>query len=131
MKRFIKKIQICLVFLMLLLTPVMVTPFTASAAPVDSACEGLKIADPTATCDKAQSQTGFSKIIQTIINVLSILVGAISVVMIIIGGLRYVLSSGDSASTKGAKDTIMYALIGLVVVLFAQVIVRFVLSRAS
>jgi len=67
----------------------------------------------------------FVKIVQTII----LLTAAISVVMIIIGGLRYIFSAGDPGSTKGAKDTILYAVVGLVVVIFAQVIVAFVLSR--
>jgi TRAP-type C4-dicarboxylate transport system permease small subunit len=50
--------------------------------------------------------------------------------MIIIGGFRYIVSGGDQTSVTAAKNTIMYAIIGLVVVLFSQVIVRFVLTNA-
>ena len=57
------------------------------------------------------------------------LTGAISVIMVIIGGLRYAAANGDQNAVKGAKDTILYALVGLVVAILAQVIVSFVLSK--
>jgi hypothetical protein len=66
-----------------------------------------------------------TKISQTVIY----LTGAISVIMIVIGGLKYVLSAGDSAGVQSAKNTILYAIVGLVVTLFAQSIVSFVLSK--
>ncbi len=57
------------------------------------------------------------------------LVGILSVIMVIIGGFRYVISAGDSNAVQGAKNTIMYALIGVVVAAFSQIIVTFVLSK--
>jgi hypothetical protein len=66
-----------------------------------------------------------TKVIQTLVFV----VAAITVLAVIVGGLQYVLSGGDPNGTKQAKDTIMYALIGLVIAVFAQVIVSFVLSK--
>ena len=51
--------------------------------------------------------------------------------MIIIGGLRYITSGGDSGNVTGAKNTILYAVVGLIVVALAQVIVRFVVNRAT
>ena len=68
--------------------------------------------------------------IQTVINVLLFVIGAVSVIMIILGGLKYTLSNGDSSQITSAKNTILYAIIGLVVVALAQVIVRFVLQKA-
>ena len=65
------------------------------------------------------------------INTVIFIIGALSVVMIVIGGLRYVLSGGDSAGLKSAKDTIMYALIGLAVALLSFVMVSFVISRLA
>jgi uncharacterized membrane protein len=70
-------------------------------------------------------------IIETVINVFSIVVGVVSVIMIIIGGLKYITSGGDSGNVSGAKNTILYAIIGLVVVALAQIIVRFVLDTAT
>lgn len=72
---------------------------------------------------------GKNSIIYRITQLVIMATGIVSVVMIIIGGFRYVTSAGDSNGTKGAKDTILYAVVGLIVALFAQVIVTFVLSK--
>lgn len=93
-------------------------------------CEGIRLATGGEGCED-DGGTNFGGIVSRVINILSILVGAVSVIMLIVGGFRYVISNGDSNATKGAKDTIMYALIGLIIVLFAQVIVRFVWTNAS
>ena len=61
-----------------------------------------------------------------IANTLTILVGAVSVIMIIVGGLRYATSNGDSKNVTAAKDTIFYAVIGVVVAIVAFAIVQFV-----
>lgn len=68
-------------------------------------------------------------VITRVINLFSYIVGVISVIMIIIGGLKYITSGGDSGNVTGAKNTILYAVIGLVVVALAQLIVRFVLKQ--
>lgn len=71
------------------------------------------------------------QIVSQIIDILSLVVGVVAVVMIIIGGLRYVTSGGDSGNVTGAKNTILYAVVGLIVVALSQVIVRFVVDRAT
>lgn len=63
------------------------------------------------------------------INILLYLVGVISLIVVIVGALRYVLSGGNPQSTNAAKDTILYAVIGLVVALLAYAIVNFVLTN--
>lgn len=87
----------------------------------------------TQVCEAIGGCTGggteLSKVIKTVINIMSAIGGVIAVIMIIIGGIRFVTSSGDSNSTASARNTIIYALIGLVVIAFAQVIVQFVLER--
>lgn len=79
--------------------------------------------------DPSSPILGPTSILYKTIQAITILTGAISVIMIIIGGFRYVVSGGDSNATKGAKDTILYAVIGLVIAIFAQTIVTFVLSK--
>ena len=59
------------------------------------------------------------------------MVGAISVIMLIIGGLRYVLSSGNASAVEGAKNTILYALIGIVVAALSFAMVRFVVDKLA
>lgn len=71
------------------------------------------------------------EIIQTIVHVLLFLIGAIAVIMIIIGGFRYVISQGDSGNVTSAKNTIMYAVIGLIVAIFAWAIVDFVIDNLA
>jgi hypothetical protein len=79
--------------------------------------------------DSADPLVGPNGIITITIRTLAYVAGAISTIMIIVGGIRYITSGGDPGSTKGAKDTVMYALIGLAFAVTAQVIVLFVLSK--
>lgn len=70
-----------------------------------------------------------NRVIRRIVNLLSVVVGIVAVIMIIIGGFRYVTSGGSDASVTGAKNTILYAVIGLIIVALAQLLVNFVLSN--
>ena len=63
-----------------------------------------------------------------ITNVILLIVGIVSVIMLIYGGLRYILSGGDSKKVTDAKNTILYAIIGLIISLLAYAIVNFVLT---
>lgn len=72
-----------------------------------------------------------NKAVKIIINTLSVIVGVVSVIMLIYGGFKYVTSAGDSSATKSAQNTIVYALVGLIVALLAQVIAQFVLSKLT
>lgn len=69
--------------------------------------------------------------IPTIINFFLAIIGAVAVIMIIIGGFRYVTSGGDSGSVTSAKNTIIYAIIGLTVVAMAQFIMQFVHNQIT
>jgi len=111
---------------------------TSGGTVADNVCKGVLSAETgaftanttIASCfESGDSSFGF--IVRKIINVFSIVVGAVSVIMIIIGGFRYIISGGDSSGVSTAKNTILYAIVGLVIVVFAQVIIRFVLSSVS
>jgi hypothetical protein len=65
-------------------------------------------------------------VFRQVTNILLFLVGIISVIMLIIGGIRYVVSGGDQNAVQGAKNTILYAIIGIVVAFLAFAAVRFV-----
>ncbi len=88
---------------------------------VDTVCTG----DPVAQAGQLDST------IKTVINIISIVVGIVAVIMIIIGGFKYITSNGDSGAVSSAKNTILYAIVGLVVVALAQIIVRFVVNRLT
>ena len=66
-----------------------------------------------------------------IVNIFSIIVGAVAIIMIIYGGLRYITSGGNGEQVGGAKNVLIYAVVGLVVVALAQVLVHFVLKTSS
>lgn len=67
--------------------------------------------------------------IRTIINLFSGVVGVVAVIMIVTAGFKYITSSGDSTKLTSAKNTLVYALIGIIIVVFSQSIVRFVLTK--
>lgn len=71
------------------------------------------------------------RIIKAVISILSLIVGLAAVIMIIVSGLKYVTSGGDSNSISSAKSTIVYAIVGLIIAALAQVIVRYVLFKAK
>lgn len=74
---------------------------------------------------------GLSAVIKLVIQIISVIAGLAAVIMIIIGGLRYITSGGDSSKVASAKGAIIYAIVGLVVVALSQFIVRFVLSETT
>jgi hypothetical protein len=93
---------------------------------------GSDLQTDTSGCSTT-SDNGFdlAHVMRTIINIFSVIVGFIAVIMIIIGGVRYITSGGDSGNISAAKNTIIYAVIGLIIVALAQVLVHFVLNNLS
>jgi len=87
--------------------------------------------DASGNNGKKDASTSIDNTIKSIVNLLSVAVGVIAVIMIIVGGFRYITSGGKQDSVASAKNTILYAVIGLVVVALAQVIVRFVLTNVT
>ena len=85
----------------------------------------------TNTGNVPENIEGTDGLITQVVNILLWVIGIISVVMIIIGGIRYATSNGDSNQVTGAKNTIMYAVVGLVIAIFAYAIVNFVLTQIS
>src|ERR1700744_1630844 len=99
------------------------------------ACSGLnQLAGKSGTnCEKAggkdsAGQDAIANIAATVVNIISFIGGIAAVILIIVGGVKFITSGGDSQGVASARNTIIYALIGLVVVALAQVIVHFVLN---
>ena len=99
--------------------------------PAVSAANGINICseenENSVYCknkDSGGDQVG--GIIKTIVEVLLMAVGAISIIMIVIGGILFALSSGDAQKAAKARSTILYAVVGLIVSIFASAIVNFV-----
>jgi len=118
----------------LLLVPVLAlgVSVVAPLAQPASAADDLSIsggAESAKGNDQSSDLFGSSGVFRTITNVMLFIIGAVSVIMLIIGGIRYTVSGGDSAAVTGAKNTILYAIVGIVVALLAFAIVNFVLGQ--
>lgn len=100
---------------------------TALAAPGD--LFNKKACDGNTTVCPSDKDTGLFGIAKPIINTLLVIAGIVAVIVIIVGGISYTISAGDPAKVKKAKDTVLYAVIGLVVAILAFSIVNFVLDR--
>lgn len=115
---------------------VAVLALVAAFAPI--APEALAACDPNQgisggidCTDTGNTPADAESIFTTIVNILLFIIGAISVIMLIIGGIRYTVSGGDSGNVTAAKNTILYAIIGLVVAFLAFAIVNWVLDALS
>ena len=73
---------------------------------------------------------GDGSIVSRVINIFLYIVGVVSVIMLIYGGFRYVISGGQKEAITSAKNTILYAIVGLLIAIFAYAIIRFVLGAA-
>lgn len=105
------------------------SPAGTMVASIDSSkqavCKGAGIGGSCAGAG------GLNRVISRVINILSTIVGVVAVIMVIISGFKYITSGGDPQKASGAKMTLIYAIIGLVIVALAQILVRFVIGQAS
>ena len=82
-----------------------------------------------AQCDGCPSELfGDTGVFRQVTNVILYIVGIIAVIMLIIGGIKYVVSGGDAKKVTDAKNTVLYAIIGLVICFLAFAIVNFVIA---
>ncbi len=72
---------------------------------------------------------GPDSILTTAVNILSLVAGIAAVFVIMIGGVKMITSTGDSNSVKESRNTVLYAVISLAIVVSAQIIVRFILTK--
>lgn len=108
------------------------TQFAPAAALSDSTQAACEAIGTGADCDNDLAKgSDVNDIIKVVISVFSTVVGVVAVIMIILAGFKYITSSGDSSKITSAKNTLIYALIGLVIVALAQTIVKFTLSKST
>lgn len=135
MKRFIFKLFVPL----MLLVPFAASPLYAQNV-IDPGCERYSADDPNAPelCkinqetrndDRSDNQIyGEDSLVAGVLRIFGIVAGVGAVIMIMIGGLKYITAGGDTARVSSAKNTILYAIIGLVIAVLAQVIIVFVIN---
>lgn len=102
--------------------------FAAPEVSAQNALQDACAADPGTSICKDGETGDIKNIISTIVKTLMFIVGVLAVIMIIVGGIRYTVSGGDSGAVNGAKNTIFYAVIGLIVAIAAFAIVDWVID---
>ena len=112
------------------------TPYNVINSTNTNGCNGAVITNGSLApgvgangCTGAQNS--INVLFTNILNILSWIVGTIAVILIVVAGFRYIISGGESGGTAAAKNSILYAIIGLVIVAFAQIIVQFVLHKST
>jgi hypothetical protein len=133
LKKFRKSLAITVTAVALLVVP-LVTPAAVFASSPDVAkClkSGATLSTNCETENAVANGANLQDMVTRLVNLFSLVVAIVAVVMIIFGGFRYITSGGDSGNVSGAKNTIIYAIVGLVVVALAQLIVRFVTENVT
>lgn len=106
------------------------TPITVLAfAPTNGACTGKAASSPVCSDGNSNPISGNDGIILKVVKIILIAAGVLAILMIMLGGWAYITSQGDPQKLKGAKDTILYAIIGLVVAIMARAILSVVLKK--
>ena len=119
--------------LKLILAGLLVVPTVALAIAPAASAEGdftLTGGVNSAKGDGVNENTADPQaLVKQFVNIFLFAVGALSVIMLIWGGIRYTTSAGDSNKVQAAKNTVLYAIVGLVVAILAYAIVNMVMSK--
>lgn len=125
-KRFIPG---ALIIFVLLVGTILFGGVSSAQNATDAVCSGLGATVGGSGCSDPPGSSTIDGTVENVVNILSLVVAAISVIMVVIGGMKYVTSQGESGAISGAKNTIIYALVGLIIVALSQILVQFVLAR--
>jgi len=101
------------------------SPSVYALDEADTACTGIEAAGGSCGAGEAE----LNSVVQAVINILLYVIGIASVIVLIVGGIRYVVSGGDQQAVAGAKNTIIYAIVGLIVAVLAYAAVNYVFSK--
>lgn len=123
--KIVKKIHVALLSLVAIAAIGTSVGTPAYAINVFGGCSGSNASSSVCSASKTDSVT---PLFQKIISLLLYIIGIISILMIVIGGIKYVTSNGDSNNISSAKNTVQYAVVGLIVAVLGQAIVLFVVN---
>lgn len=100
-------------------------------AAKDAVCSGVTAGQPGADCSGTGGQQTITKVLNAVLAIISWIAGIAAIIMIVLAGLKYITSGGDSSQVASAKTSLVYALVGLVIAAIAQLLVHFVISTAK
>lgn len=116
-------------FVRLILPVLLIAGFVTLLVVPEVSAMTLREGAEAARCDECPSDLfGDTGVFKRVTNTIIYIVGVIAVIMLLIGGIKYVISGGDSKKVTDAKNTILYAIIGLVIAFLSFAIVNFVIS---
>lgn len=128
LKRFVARISFIAALLALVAVPV-----TVSAATFDLHnnvnCAGAgdsTVCQTTASDDPVSGKNG---VLRNVTRLIAVIAGIAAAVIMVLGGIKYITSNGDAQAVSRAKSTIIFAAVGLVVIVAAQWIIGFVISK--
>lgn len=121
------RILMMLIMVFSLSLPIFSLEHAHAQDPSEAACQALGNITDSGACASGEEEV--ESTVTSIINILLFVVGVAAVIMIIVSGIRYVVSAGDQQAVASAKNAIIYSIIGLVIALMAFAIVNFVLER--
>lgn len=132
-----RRLFIAVLLLGLLSLPTLLVGVVEAQDPLEISCDtdGNGVTDPDLVNSPACSQDGGNPIagddgiLTTVVEILSWITGVVAVIMVLLGGLKYITANGDSNAISSAKNTILYALVGLAVFAVSQAIVIFVIRK--
>ena len=115
--------------LLKIIIPTLIIGLTALFVVPEVSALTLQEGAEAARCDGCPGNLfGNTGVFKQVTNTILYIVGIVAVIMLIIGGIKYVVSGGDSKKVTDAKNTILYAIIGLVIAFLSYAIVRFVIT---
>ena len=118
------------VLLLAVLSPVISQPAFADCIsdPTSAGCP-CALNSSSAACKDLSKPDGLSNTLKNATNTVLFIAGALAVIMIIYGGIRYITAHGDEKQVKVAKDTIVYSVAGLIIAILAYALVTFIFDR--
>lgn len=112
---------------------ILAVPAVAGASnPFDPVCNNAGTGSDSVVCQQNPARnpiTGQDGVLMKAVNIIAWIIGISSVIIIILSGLKYITANGDANSIKSAKNTLLYAIIGLVIFMLSQSILYFVVGR--
>lgn len=130
-----KKLAILFTLLVMSLLPGLLAARPAAAQFFNEVCTP-ETANATVCVEQRKNQTGRDNsiygpqgILTKAANIISLVIGVAAIIVILLAGLQLIIGTGDTARIATARDAILYAVVGLIVALLAQAIIRFVVSR--
>lgn len=121
-----RRILLVISLLSLLTLPLLPAP---AYAQFEDVCDGTTTDASICNTTGRDPIAGEDGILKNVLLIFSYVVGVAAVIMVIIGGLKFITANGDPNSITSARNTVLYALLGVIIFLASQAIVRFVIGR--